>query len=131
MEQQGLNLPSCLQQQQKQEKTETIFFRLWLSDRAEHWCPGEGKQTRGSHGRLPFVCSFVLRPYLLHMEVPRLGAASELQLLAYTTAAAMLNPSLSATYTTAHGNTVSLTHPLSEARDRTRVLKDTSQVCYH
>ena len=36
-----------------------------------------------------------LRPHLWHMEVPRLGAKSELQLPAYTTA---------------HGNTGSLTH---------------------
>ena len=30
-----------------------------------------------------------LRLYLWHMEVPRLGVTSELQLLAYTTATAM------------------------------------------
>ena len=43
-----------------------------------------------------------------HVEVPRLGVKSELQLLAYTTA---------------HGN------PLSKARDRTHILKDISQLC--
>ena len=44
------------------------------------------------------------------MEVPRLGDKWELQLLAYTTAKAMPDPSQSVTYTTAHGNTGSLTH---------------------
>ena len=44
-------------------------------------------------------------PYLEHMEVPRLGVESELQLQAYD--------------------------PLSRARDWTLVLMDTSQVCYH
>ena len=36
---------------------------------------------------------FFLGPYMRHMEVPRLGVESELQLLAYTTATAMLDPS--------------------------------------
>ena len=38
------------------------------------------------------------------MEVPSLGVQSELQLLAYTTATATLDPSTSAAYTIAHGN---------------------------
>ena len=48
------------------------------------------------------------------MQDPRLGVQLELQLPAYATA---------------HGDTGSLT-PLSEARDRTRVLMDTSWVHY-
>ena len=32
-------------------------------------------------------------PHMQHMEVPRLGVKSELQLLAYTTATATLDPS--------------------------------------
>ena len=51
-----------------------------------------------------------LGPHLRHMEVPRLGAESELQLPAYTTATATRDPSLSVTYTTADGNARSLTH---------------------
>ena len=35
---------------------------------------------------------FVLGPHLWHMEVPRLGVTSELQLPAYTTATAMPDP---------------------------------------
>ena len=49
-----------------------------------------------------------------HMEVPRLEAESELQLLAYTTATSESH----LTYTTAHDSAGSL-NPLSEARDRT------------
>ena len=43
-------------------------------------------------------------------QVPRLEAESELQLPAYTTVTAMPDPSGTATYTTAQGNTGSLTH---------------------
>ena len=42
---------------------------------------------------LSFLFSFVfLVLYLQHMEVPRLGVESELQLLAYTTATATQDP---------------------------------------
>ena len=44
------------------------------------------------------------------MEVPRLGIKSEPQLLAYTIATAMPDPTLSLTYTTAQGNSRSLSH---------------------
>ena len=63
------------------------------------------------------------------MEVPGLGGESELHLLAYTTATALPDP----------GRNCDLHHssrqrwilnPLSEARDHTRVLVDTSRVCY-
>ena len=37
---------------------------------------------------------FFLGSHLPHMEVPRLGVESELQLLTYATAEAMLDPSL-------------------------------------
>ena len=39
-----------------------------------------------------FVCFFFLGPHLRHTEVPRLGVGSELQLPAYTTATATLDP---------------------------------------
>ena len=59
------------------------------------------------------------------MEVPRLGVESELQLLAYATATAMLDPNL----------LCDLHHSswqMSKARDRTQgVLMDTSRVRYH
>ena len=52
------------------------------------------------------IIIFLLGPHTQHMEVPRLGIKSELQLLVYTTAAAMPDP----TYTPAQGNTGSSTH---------------------
>ena len=55
-----------------------------------------------------FVCLFVLGPYLRHMEVPRVGVRSELQLSAYATARA--TPAASATYAAAWGNSGSLNH---------------------
>ena len=64
------------------------------------------------------------------MEVPRLGVELEVQLPAYTTATAMPDPS----------HVCNLHHslwqywilnPLSEARDRTLIHMDTSQVFYH
>ena len=53
---------------------------------------------------------FILGPHLWHMEVPRLGVKSELQLLAYTTATA--TPDLSCTCNLHHnqGDAGSLTH---------------------
>ena len=57
-----------------------------------------------------FVLIFFLGPPLQHMEVPRLGVKSELQLLAYTTATAMWDLSRICTYTTAHGSAGCLTH---------------------
>ena len=60
-------------------------------------------------------------------EVPRLGAESELRLPAYTTVTAMLDPSLVCDL-----HCCSRQHrildPLSEARDQTHTLMDTSQV---
>ena len=74
-----------------------------------------------------FFCFLGLCPR--HMEVPRSGAESELQVPAYTTATATWDPS----------HTCDLHHssrqhwipdPLSEARDRTHNLKDTSWIYF-
>ena len=64
------------------------------------------------------------------MEVPRLGVESELQLPAYTQPQEHGIRAASATYTTADDNAGSL-NPLSKARDRTYILVDTSQICFH
>ena len=63
------------------------------------------------------------------MEVPRLGVRSELELLGYTTATATPDPSCICDL---HHSSQQhqILNPLSEARDGTRVLLDTSQVCY-
>ena len=64
-----------------------------------------------------------------HMEVPRLGVQSELQLLAFTTATATQDPSR---VCDPYHNSCQrrILHPLSEAKDRTRVLMDDSQICF-
>ena len=51
-----------------------------------------------------------LGPNPQHVDVPRLGVESELQLLAYTTATATWDPSHTLTYTAAHSDAGSLTH---------------------
>ena len=79
-----------------------------------------------------FVCLFVclLGPYPWHMEVPRLGIESELQLPAYsTTATAMWDPSCICDL---HHSSWQcwILNPQSKARDQTCVLMDTSQICF-
>ena len=65
-----------------------------------------------------------------HMEVSRLGFKSELQLPAYTTATATRDPSrvCDLHHSTWQGQ---ILNTLSEARDQTHNLMDTSWVCYH
>ena len=63
------------------------------------------------------------------MEVPRLGVELELQLLAYATAMATQDLSY-VCYLHHSSQQCQIINPLSEARDRTRVLKDTSWVLY-
>ena len=71
-----------------------------------------------------------LGPHLHHMEVPKLGVESELQLLAHATDTAVWDPSC-----VCDPNHSSQQHwilnPLSRARDQTCVLTDTSRVCHH
>ena len=73
---------------------------------------------------------FFLGLHLLHMEIPRLGVESELQLLAYTTATA--TPDQSHVCDLYHSSQQhQILNPLSEARHQTCILMDTSQVEYH
>ena len=76
---------------------------------------------------LPSFIYLFLWPYLQHMEVPKAGVESELQLLAYTTTTAAQDPS--------HGCDVYcssrqcwILNPLIEARHWTCILVDASQV---
>ena len=64
------------------------------------------------------------------MEVPGLGVKLEVQLLAYTTATAMWDPSCLCDL---HHSSWQqwILNRLSEARDRTHILQDTSWVLYH
>ena len=63
------------------------------------------------------------------MEIPWIWVESELQLPAYTTATAMTDPSHICDLHQAHGNAGSF-NPLSEARDWTRILMETSRICF-
>ena len=64
------------------------------------------------------------------MKIARLGAESELQLLAYATATATLDPS--GICNLHHSSWQHEILPsLSRARDRTHVVMDISWVCYH
>ena len=65
-----------------------------------------------------------------HMEVPRLGVESELRLPAYTTATAMRDPCH--VYDLHHSSwQYQVPNPLSEARDQTCILMDTSWIHFH
>ena len=66
--------------------------------------------------------------HLLHMEVPWLWFESELQLPAYTTATKMPDPSCICDL--CHSSQQCwILNPMSEARDQTCILMDTSQAC--
>ena len=71
----------------------------------------------------------ILGPYPQHVEVPRLGVEAEPQLPACTTATAMTDPSRVCDL---HHSSWQhrILNPLSQSRDRTRNLMDTSWVCY-
>ena len=74
-----------------------------------------------------FIFFFFLRLYLWHMEVPRLGVKSELQLQAYTTTTAI--PDLSCICDLCHSlRQCQFLNPLNEARDPTHLFMDTSCV---
>ena len=65
------------------------------------------------------------------MEVLRLGVKSELPLPAYTVATATATPDPSCVYDLWHSSWQRrILNPLSEARDRTHSLMDTSWVSY-
>ena len=75
-------------------------------------------------------CFVFLGLHLLqHMEVPRLGVELEMRLLAYTTATATPDPSC---ILDLHRSLrqYRILNPLREARDRTCILMDTSQVLH-
>ena len=73
---------------------------------------------------------FFLGPHPWYMKVPWLGVKLELQLSAYATA--MATPDLSYSGELHHSLWQHwILNLLSQARDGTQVLRDTSQVCYH
>ena len=65
------------------------------------------------------------------MEVPRVGVKSELQLLAYPTATTMPDLSCVCNLHCSSRWQHCILNPLNKARNRTCVLMDTSQICFH
>ena len=77
-----------------------------------------------------FVCFCCLGLHQLHMEDPRLGVRSELQLTAYATATGTWN--LSRIYDLHRSSQqCRIPYPLGEVRDRTCIFMDTSRVHYY
>ena len=86
-------------------------------------------QTHRTHAHTPpsVMFSVFLGPRLWHTDVPRPGVRSELQLPVYTTATAIRD--LSCLCDLHHSSQQrQILNPLSEARDRTPILMDTSYV---
>ena len=82
------------------------------------------------HTFVLFLFLVFLGPHWQDMEVPRLGVELEQQLPAYATATATPDPSHICNLH--HSSRQSLIlNPLSEARDRTCVPMDTSQIHFH
>ena len=71
-----------------------------------------------------------LGPHPQHMEVPKLGAELELKPLAYTTASATPEPNRICDL---HHSSRQrrILNQLSEAKDWTCILMNTSQICFH
>ena len=76
-----------------------------------------------------FLCLFcLLWPHLQHMEVPRLGTESELQLPTYATATGDPSHVCNLHHTSQQRW---ILNPLSEARVRTYILMNTTQIRFH
>ena len=77
-----------------------------------------------------YLSIFLFMAHLRHMEIPRLGVKSEMQLPAYTIATVTLDPSH---FFDLHGSSwqCRILNPLREARDQTRTLMDASQIHFH
>ena len=78
-----------------------------------------------------FFCFCFLGPHLRHMEFPRLGVESELQLHVYTTATATPDLSPVCLWPTLQLTAMPDPWPTKGARDQTLILIDPSLVHYH
>ena len=77
-----------------------------------------------------FPLVFFLGLHVWHVEIPRLGVESELQLPGYTTAIAMQDPSH--IFNLYHSSWQCwLPDPMTEARNWTHILMDSSRICFH
>ena len=94
----------------------------------------DGLNFRVARGKLKiyidvnfFFGGVLLGPYPRHMEVPRLGVETELQLPAYATATATRDPSC--VFDLRHSSRQhQILNPRSQARDQTSILMDASRV---
>ena len=83
-----------------------------------------------TQGHISWFCFCFLGLHLWYRDVPRLGVGSEFQQPAYTTAIATRNPSC--VWNLHHSSQQRpIPDPSSEARDRTRILMDTSWIHFH
>ena len=99
-------------------------FSLVQDDR---WIPNSLTSINQYSGFSHIFFFFFLRPYSRHMEVPRLGVESELELPACATPTVMRD--LSHVCHLHHSSRQCwILNPLSEVKDQTRVFTDPSQV---
>ena len=88
-----------------------------------------GENNTKKMNLLPGRISFrFLGPHPWHMGVPRLGVEWELQLLAYTTAAAIPGPSVCDLHHSSQQRHIP--NPLSEDSDQTHILMVPSWICF-
>ena len=107
-----------------------IFFMLYiyLLKHGRSVPTGEGFIHWCKYWLLHFFCLFRTHPG--HMEVPRLGNKSELQLPAYTRAKSTSDPSCVCNiYHSSQQHQI--LNPMSKARCQTWVLMSTSQIHFH
>ena len=105
----------------------SLFLIVKLPRGPHNAVPGEVTRVSSPNSQaillFAFFCLFVFLEWLSrHMEVPRPGVESELQLLAYTTATATQDLSHSSWQRR-------ILNPLIKVRDQTCILVDTSWVC--
>ena len=108
-----------------------LHYSLFIQTFIKYWLwnsPGAWGTQQMCKSFFFFLCLF--RAHLWHMEVPRLGVQSELQLLAYTIATATQDQSCICDL---HHSSqqCQILNPLSRTRDQTHVLVGTSWVRYH
>ena len=82
-----------------------------------------------THSLLFFCLVCFLGPHPQHMEIPRQGVQSELQLMDYSTATATQDPSHLCNL---HHSSQQcwILNPLSKTRDQTFILMDAIQICF-
>ena len=102
---------------------------ILLPTRCERGSGNTVSSLKWSHCFCLFVC-LLFRAAPQHMEVPRLGIESELQLPAFTTATATQD--LSHICDLHHSSWQrQILDPPREARDGTSILMHTSRICFH